>query len=231
MTTNLVISCRNIPSPIAIRNAIGDHRVPAVFSQPAKASDFNGSDNSCQRWLSNYRRISPIEGPMLACPPNSTSKELSRGGRCIAHLWNVCVCSMQAKRPKRSAPLIAIHHSPIALKSLLMPLFLMGCFPGDFRERKRPIKAKSAKRPIKVGRRPIKEGKWPIEAMVLVGISVGCLMGCFLAPPPWQKTATLKRPIKGSMMLSFLQGYRPTASNHIIAYNVGTGHYEYDLVV
>ena len=27
------------------------------------------------------------------------------------------------------------------LKALLMGLFLMGCFPGDFQERKRPIKA------------------------------------------------------------------------------------------
>ena len=31
--------------------------------------------------------------------------------------------------------------------------------------------------------------------MVLVGISVGCLMGCFRAPRPWRKTAPLKRPI------------------------------------
>ena len=58
----------------------------------------------------------------------------------------------------------------------------MGCFPGDFREGKRPIKAKSGKRPIKVGKRPIKEVKRPIKAKVLVGISVGCLMGCFRAP-------------------------------------------------
>ena len=83
-------------------------------------------------------------------------------------------------------------------KNLLMPLFLMGCFPGDFREGKRPIKAKSGKRPIKVGKRPIKEGKRPFKAMVLVGISVGCSMGCFRASPPWRKTAPLKRPIEGS---------------------------------
>ena len=55
------------------------------------------------------------------------------------------------------------------------------------------------KRPIKVGKRPSNEGKRPIKAMVLVGISVGCLMGCFRAPPPWRKTAPLKRPIKRSM--------------------------------
>ena len=52
------------------------------------------------------------------------------------------------------------------------------------------------KRPIKVGKWPSNEGKRPIKAMVLVGISVGCLMGCFRAPPPWQKTAPLKRSKK-----------------------------------
>ena len=46
------------------------------------------------------------------------------------------------------------------IKNLLMPLFLMGCFPGDFQEGKRPIKA-FRERPIKVGKRPIKEGKRP----------------------------------------------------------------------
>ena len=80
-----------------------------------------------------------------------------------------------------------------------MPLFLMGCFPVDFQEIKRPLRTKSWKHPIKAGKRPIKEGKRPIKAMVLVSISVGCLMGCFRAPPPWRKTAPLKRPIKRSM--------------------------------
>ena len=86
------------------------------------------------------------------------------------------------------------------LKNLLMPLFLMGCFPVDFQEVKRPLRTKSVKRPIKVGKRPINEGKRPIKAKVLVGVSVGCLMGCFRAPPPWRKTAPLKRPIKRSMI-------------------------------
>ena len=85
------------------------------------------------------------------------------------------------------------------LKNLLMPLFLMGCFPVDFQEGKRPLRMKSGKRPIKVGKRPIKEGKRPIKTMVLVGISVDGLMGCFRAPPPCWKTAPLKRPIKRSM--------------------------------
>ena len=88
-----------------------------------------------------------------------------------------------------------------SIKNLLMPLFLMGCFPVDFQEVKRPLRTKSVKRPIKVGKRPINEGKRPIKAKVLVGVSVGCLMGCFRAPPPWRKTAPLKRPIKRSMSL------------------------------
>ena len=88
------------------------------------------------------------------------------------------------------------------LKNLLMPLFLMGCFPGDFQEVKRPLRTQSVKRPIKVGKRPINEAKRPIKAKVLVGVSVGCLMGCFRAPQPWRKTAPLKWPIKRSMSIS-----------------------------
>ena len=76
-----------------------------------------------------------------------------------------------------------------SVKNLLMPLFLMGCFPGDFQEVKRPLRTQSVKRPIKVGKRPINEAKRPIKAKVLVGVSVGCLMGCFRAPQPWRKTA------------------------------------------
>ena len=88
-----------------------------------------------------------------------------------------------------------------SVKSLLMPLFLMGCFPVDFQDVKRPLRTESVKRPIKVGKRPINDGKRPIKAKVLVGVSVGSLMGCFRAPPPWRKTAPLKRPIKRSMIL------------------------------
>ena len=84
------------------------------------------------------------------------------------------------------------------VKNLLMPLFLRkGCFPVDFQEVKRALRTKSGKRPIKAGKRPINEGKRPIKGMVLVGVSVSCLMGCFRAPPP--KTAPLKRPIKRSV--------------------------------
>ena len=76
----------------------------------------------------------------------------------------------------------------------------MGCFPVDFQDVKRPLGTKSVKRPIKVGKRPINEGKRPIKAKVLVGVSVGSLMGCFRAPPTWRKTVPLKRPIKRSMI-------------------------------
>ena len=78
--------------------------------------------------------------------------------------------------------------------------FLNGLSSNGFsRGVKRPLRTKSAKRPIEVGKRAINEGKRPFKAMVLVGISVGCVMGCFRAPPPWRKTAPLKRPIKRSM--------------------------------
>ena len=72
------------------------------------------------------------------------------------------------------------------------------------------VRTKSVKRPIKVGKRPINEGKRPIKAMVLVGMPVGCLMGCFRAPPPWRKTVPPKRPIKRSM--AFVQKARRSES-------------------
>ena len=50
-----------------------------------------------------------------------------------------------------------------------MPLFLLGCSPVDFQEAKQPLRMKSVKRPIKVGKRPNNEGKRPIKAMVLAG--------------------------------------------------------------
>ena len=82
------------------------------------------------------------------------------------------------------------------IKNLFMPTFLMGCFPVDFQDTNRPLRTKSWKRHIKVRKRPIKEGKQPIKGMVLVGISVGCFMGCFRAPPPWWKKAPLKKAKK-----------------------------------
>ena len=47
--------------------------------------------------------------------------------------------------------------------------------------------------------------------MVLVGISVGCLMGCFRAPPPWRKTAPSKKAheeVYGFAALSFKSALR-----------------------
>ena len=76
--------------------------------------------------------------------------------------------------------------------------FLIGCFPVDFQEAKRPLRTESGKRPIKVGKRLITEGKRPIKATVLVGISIEGFTGCFRAR---RKTAPLKRPIKRSMKL------------------------------
>ena len=84
------------------------------------------------------------------------------------------------------------------LKPLNAP-FLNGLLSSGFSRDKTAPSGEIVETPIKVGKRPIKEGKRPIKAMVLVSISVGCLMGCFRAPPPWRKTAPLKRPIKRSM--------------------------------
>ena len=85
-------------------------------------------------------------------------------------------------------------------KNLLMPLFLMGCFPVDFQDVKRPLRTKSVKRPIKVGKRPINEGKRPIKAKVRVGVPVGSLMGCFIGTPDMAENGPSKRPIKRSMI-------------------------------
>ena len=41
-----------------------------------------------------------------------------------------------------------------------------------------------------------------IKAMVLVGIAVSCLMGCFRAPPQRWTTAPLERPIEMSTIFS-----------------------------
>ena len=77
--------------------------------------------------------------------------------------------------------------------------FLNGLFSSGFSRGKTAPWGEIGKRPTKVGKRPIKEGKRSTKAMVMVGISTGCLMDCFRAPPPWRKTAPLKRSIKRSM--------------------------------
>ena len=64
------------------------------------------------------------------------------------------------------------------------------CFPVA---KKRPLRTKSGKRPIKVRKRPVKEGKRPIKAMVLVGISVGCLMGLFSGTPAMVENGPSKK--------------------------------------
>ena len=113
----------------------------------------------------------------------------------------MCVHFSSPKQPQRAqrSKIFNLARNFQSRSKFLMPLFLMGCFPVDFQEVKRPLRTKSGKRPIKVGKRPIKEGKRPIKAMVLVGVSVGCLMGCFRAPPPWEKTAPQKKkgPLRG----------------------------------
>ena len=114
---------------------------------------------------------------------------------CKAFRFEIGLAS-QRNPPRPTSPKLLRR---LLVKNLLMPLFLMGCFPLDFHEAKRPLRTESGTRPTKAGKRPIEEAKRPIKAMVLVGISVGCLVGCFRAPQPCRKTAPQKRPIKGSM--------------------------------
>ena len=105
--------------------------------------------------------------------------------------------------------------SPPSFKNLLMPLSLMGCFPLDFHDVQRPHRTIPGKRPIKAGKRPAKEAKRPIKT--LVGISVGCLMGCFRAPQPCRKTAPLKRPSKRSMISGMQRFASDSASQKLAA--------------
>ena len=44
-------------------------------------------------------------------------------------------------RANSACPFDKLRFSPALVKNLLMPLFLMGCFPRDFQEGKRPIEA------------------------------------------------------------------------------------------
>ena len=68
-----------------------------------------------------------------------------------------CLFRFTGQTPQKET----FNHS--VFKNLLMPLFLMGCFPVDFQEAKRPLRTKSVKRPIKVGKRPIKKGNSPLR--------------------------------------------------------------------
>ena len=58
------------------------------------------------------------------------------------------------------------------LQELLNTLFLMGCFPMNFQEVKRPLRTKSGKRPISGRKTDHQQGETAIKAMVLVGISL-----------------------------------------------------------
>ena len=67
-------------------------------------------------------------------------------------------------------PPVALHVSRYTCRSwfpgfiqepLNAPFLKKGCFPVDFQEVKRPLRTKSVKRPIKVGKRPINEGNRP----------------------------------------------------------------------
>ena len=115
---------------------------------------------------------------------------------CDAHRDSIarmmCVCIPVVLQKRSSSDVLQNGHPfgvlRASFKNLSMGLFLMGCFPRDFQEGKRPTRH-SGQRPIKVGKRPIEEGKRPMKAN-----------GLFSGTLPWWKTAPLKRPIKRSMI-------------------------------
>ena len=148
---------------------------------------------------------SGLPNPLPRAQESFTPLVLESESRCPSPLFPLAVVVHKILSPTQGDCICLAYAlelaspAPAVIKNLLMPLFLMGCFPVDLQEVKRPLRTKSVKRPIKVGKRPINEGKRPIKAKVLVGFSVGSWMGCSRAPPPWRKTAPLKRPIKRSM--------------------------------
>ena len=120
----------------------------------------------------------------LVCLEQDRGPHISLAARCLPTPCAVASGCHRCPHPTHPLP------PPPHLKSLSMPLFLIGRFPIDFQEVKRPLRTTSGKRPIQVGKRPIK-------AMIPVDMSVGCLMRCFRAPPPWRKTAPLKGQLRG----------------------------------
>ena len=62
---------------------------------------------------------------------------------------------------------------PLKKRLIDVPLFLMDCFPGDFQEGKRPMKAFGETAHIEVAERPIEDGKRPINKKMLLRKSEG----------------------------------------------------------
>ena len=145
------------------------------------------------------------EGPGRPCVGRGRSQRNASGGRVVllpgacwthrapkwpvwAHLFQTVLHNLGKHAPARCmsyriafplcTPNSHLYQEPPNAPSLHGLFFSYG-----FQEVKRPLRTKSVKRPIKVGKRPINDGKRPIKAMVLVGISVGCLMGCFPRTP------------------------------------------------
>ena len=69
----------------------------------------------------------------------------------------------------------------------------MGCFPVDFQEVKRPLRTKSVKHPIKVGKRPINEGKRPISGQGAGWRLSRLLNGLFQGTPAMAESGPSKK--------------------------------------
>ena len=105
---------------------------------PQEFSAGNGTGNRTRNYLDGPKNNSPI----------------IFGRRVIVLTTTVVARAIRNAIHANRFPRIIRNCDPyFYIKNLLMPLFLMGCFPGDFQERKRPIKEE--KRPLRRGNAPL----------------------------------------------------------------------------
>ena len=71
------------------------------------------------------------------------------------------------------------HQHALRPKNLFIGLFFMGCFPENCHDGKRCVKANLGKCALRSKNDPLRAEKGLIEAMLLVGVAIGCLMSCF----------------------------------------------------
>ena len=102
-------------------------------------------------WVSRHHSRAPASEWAGHRQLHPSWHSLLRRGQCSEPWW-----ARQSSQPPAYREINSKHVAK--LKNLLMPLFLMGCFPVDVQVAKRSLRKKSVKRPIKVGKRPINEG-------------------------------------------------------------------------
>ena len=163
--------CRSSEPPCSAQPRDGGAIASETFFKTSMKQERDGGHDS-----------QPRPRPRLNSQPQGATKP-SKSTQLIAialGIFKICSCTFFGSETNICFLRL---HLPYFLKSLLMGLFLMGCFPGDFQEENCPCRH-SGTRPIKVGKRPIKEGKRPINAN-----------GLFSGTPPWWKAAPLRSMI------------------------------------